>query len=92
MTASPKRAPRPRKSAQPKGQKPRSAAAHVVPDGFYKDMVWNAGALVLNVEQLVVIGSTAVLSVLLYAMFKYTRIGIAMQASSPSRATGGSPS
>jgi branched-chain amino acid transport system permease protein len=48
----------------------------------YKDQVWNAGALVLNVEQMVVIGSTAALSALLYAMFKYSKLGIAMQASS----------
>jgi branched-chain amino acid transport system permease protein len=48
----------------------------------YKDQAWNVGALVLNVEQLVVIGSTAVLSLMLYAMFKYTKLGIAMQAAS----------
>jgi branched-chain amino acid transport system permease protein len=54
---------------------------HVLPVP-YKDMAWNAGALVLNVEQVVVIGSTAVLSLLLFAMFRYTKLGIAMQASS----------
>ena len=48
----------------------------------YKDQVWNVGALVLNVEQLVIIAATAVLSALLYAMFKYSKLGIAMQASS----------
>jgi branched-chain amino acid transport system permease protein len=48
----------------------------------YKDQAWNVGALVLNVEQMVVIGSTAVLSLLLYTMFKYSKLGIAMQASS----------
>jgi branched-chain amino acid transport system permease protein len=48
----------------------------------YTDQAWNVGALVLNVEQLVVIGSTAVLSLMLYAMFKYTKLGIAMQAAS----------
>ncbi|WP_280152243.1 branched-chain amino acid ABC transporter permease [Piscinibacter sp. XHJ-5] len=48
----------------------------------YKDQAWNVGALVLNVEQMVVIGSTAVLSLLLYAMFKYSKLGIAMQAAS----------
>jgi branched-chain amino acid transport system permease protein len=48
----------------------------------YKDMAWNAGALVLNVEQIVVIASTAGLSLLLFAMFRYTKLGIAMQASS----------
>jgi branched-chain amino acid transport system permease protein len=48
----------------------------------YKDQTWNVGALVLNVEQMVVIASTAVLSVLLFAMFRYSKLGIAMQASS----------
>ena len=48
----------------------------------YKDEIWKAGALVLNVEQMAVIGSTAVLCLLLYAVFKYSKIGIAMQASS----------
>ena len=48
----------------------------------YKDEVWKVGTLVLNVEQMVVIGCTAALSVLLYALFKYSKLGIAMQASS----------
>ncbi len=48
----------------------------------YKDQVWKLGALVLNVEQMVVIAATAGLSALLYAMFKYSRVGIAMQAAS----------
>ena len=48
----------------------------------YKDEIWNLGTLVLNAEQMVVIGSTAALSLLLFAMFKYSKIGIAMQASS----------
>lgn len=48
----------------------------------YKDQAWPLGALVLNVEQMVVIAATALLSALLYAMFRYTRLGIAMQASS----------
>ena len=48
----------------------------------YKDQTWNVGALVLNVEQMVVIAATAILSAVLYAMFRYTRVGIAMQASS----------
>jgi branched-chain amino acid transport system permease protein len=48
----------------------------------YKDQAWNVGALVLNVEQLVVIAATAVLSALLYLMFRYTKLGVAMQASS----------
>jgi branched-chain amino acid transport system permease protein len=48
----------------------------------YKDEIWNLGTLVLNAEQMVVIGSTAVLSLLLFAMFKYSKLGIAMQAMS----------
>jgi branched-chain amino acid transport system permease protein len=48
----------------------------------YKDQTWNLGGLVLNVEQMVVIGATAVLSAILYAVFRYSKIGIAMQASS----------
>jgi branched-chain amino acid transport system permease protein len=48
----------------------------------YKDAIWKLGELVLNVEQLVVIGATAVLCALLYLMFKHTKLGIAMQASS----------
>ncbi len=48
----------------------------------YKDQIWNVGALVLNVEQMAVIGTTAVLCALLYAMFRYSKVGIAMQASS----------
>ncbi|MDR3455211.1 MAG: branched-chain amino acid ABC transporter permease [Rhodoferax sp.] len=48
----------------------------------YKDQIWNVGTLVLNVEQMVVIGATGVLCVLLFAMFKYSKLGIAMQASS----------
>ena len=48
----------------------------------YKDQAWNLGALVLNVEQMVVIAATALLSVLLYAMFRFTKLGVAMQASS----------
>ncbi len=48
----------------------------------YKDQAWTLGTLVLNVEQMVVIAATALLSALLYAMFRFTRLGIAMQASS----------
>ena len=48
----------------------------------YKDQIWNVGALVLNVEQMVVIGSTAILCLVLFALFKYSKLGIAMQASS----------
>lgn len=48
----------------------------------YKDQVWRLGGLVVAVEQAVVIGATAVLCALLYAMFRYSKLGIAMQASS----------
>jgi len=48
----------------------------------YKDVVWNLGALVLSAEHLVVIAVTAVLCAGLYAMFRYSRLGIAMQAAS----------
>jgi len=55
----------------------------------YKDMIWKIGgdangigALVINIEQLVVIASTAVLCALLFTVFRYSKVGIAMQASS----------
>jgi branched-chain amino acid transport system permease protein len=48
----------------------------------YKDQAWKLGELVLNVEQLVVIAATALLSALLYLMFRYSKLGIAMQAAS----------
>jgi len=48
----------------------------------YKDQIWNIGALVLNVEQMAVIGVTAVLCLLLFALFRYSKLGIAMQAAS----------
>ncbi|MFT3816341.1 MAG: branched-chain amino acid ABC transporter permease [Rubrivivax sp.] len=48
----------------------------------YKDQVWKFGELVLNVEQLVVIGVTVALCAALFALFRYSKIGIAMQASS----------
>ena len=54
---------------------------HVMPVP-YKDQVWNVGALVLNVEQMVVISCTALLCLLLFAVFRYSKVGIAMQASS----------
>jgi branched-chain amino acid transport system permease protein len=46
----------------------------------YKDATLSAAGLVLNVEQLVVIGVTVMLCAGLYALFRFTRIGIAMQA------------
>ena len=48
----------------------------------YKDQVWKLGGLVVNVEQAAVIVATAVLCALLFAMFRYSKLGIAMQASS----------
>jgi branched-chain amino acid transport system permease protein len=48
----------------------------------YKDQTWNVGGLVLNVEQMVVIAATAVLCTVLYAAFRYSKVGIAMQAAS----------
>jgi branched-chain amino acid transport system permease protein len=61
---------------------------HVLPVP-YKDMIWTLGAdvggqggLVLNVEQMAVIGATAVLCLLLFAVFRYSKVGIAMQAAS----------
>ena len=54
---------------------------HVLPVP-YKDQIWNVGGLVLNVEQMVVIVFTALLCLILFAIFKYSKIGVAMQASS----------
>ena len=48
----------------------------------YKDMTWKLGGLVLSAEQLVVIVVTALLCLGLFAMFKYSKLGIAVQASS----------
>jgi branched-chain amino acid transport system permease protein len=48
----------------------------------YKDQVWKLGALVINVEQVVIVLATAVLCGLLFVMFRYSKLGIAMQASS----------
>jgi branched-chain amino acid transport system permease protein len=48
----------------------------------YKDELWKVAGLVLNVEHMVVIGATGVLCVLLFALFRYSKLGIAMQAAS----------
>jgi branched-chain amino acid transport system permease protein len=48
----------------------------------YKDEIWTLGALVLNIEQLVVIASTALLCTALFALFRYSKLGVAMQAAS----------
>ena len=54
---------------------------HILPVP-YKDVLWNVGSLVLAVEQVAVIGVTALLCLLLAAMFRFTRVGVAMQAAS----------
>ena len=48
----------------------------------YKDQIWNLAGLVLNVEQMMVIAVTALMCVLLYLLFRYSKLGIAMQAAS----------
>ena len=48
----------------------------------YKDAVFKLGELLINVEQLVVIIATAVLCLALFALFRYSKLGIAMQAAS----------
>ena len=48
----------------------------------YKDVVWTLGGLVLNAEQVVVIAATGALCALLFALFRYSKVGIAMQAAS----------
>lgn len=48
----------------------------------YKDEIWKLGGLVLNVEHMAVIGATGVLCGLLFALFRYSKLGIAMQAAS----------
>jgi branched-chain amino acid transport system permease protein len=48
----------------------------------YKDALLKVGGAVVAVEQLVIIGATALLCLGLYALFRYSRVGIAMQASS----------
>ncbi len=48
----------------------------------YAGQVLKLGALVISAEQIVVIGATAVLCALLFAMFRYSKLGIAMQAAS----------
>ncbi|MGD9941944.1 MAG: branched-chain amino acid ABC transporter permease [Burkholderiaceae bacterium] len=54
---------------------------HTLPVPYRNETV-QLGGVVLSVEQLAVIGTTAVLCALLYLLFRYAKIGIAMQASS----------
>ena len=44
--------------------------------------VWNAGGVVLPVQQLMVIAMTAALCAVLYLFFRYSKLGVAMQATS----------
>ncbi|CAN5692438.1 branched-chain amino acid ABC transporter permease [soil metagenome] len=48
----------------------------------YKGLSFNLGAVVLSGEQLVIIGATALLCAGLWLLFRFTRVGVAMQASS----------
>jgi branched-chain amino acid transport system permease protein len=48
----------------------------------YNDAITKAGELVIDIEQMVVIGVTALLCAGLAMLFRFTKIGIAMQASS----------
>jgi branched-chain amino acid transport system permease protein len=48
----------------------------------YKDQVSNWQGLVINWEQMAIIAATAVLCGLLFVIFRYSKMGIAMQASS----------
>lgn len=54
---------------------------HVLPVPFANEVV-RAGEVMIGAEQLVVIGVTAVLCIALFLMFRYSKLGIAMQASS----------
>ena len=48
----------------------------------YKDVSFDMGGVVIGATQLVVVAATAGLCLLLYFTFRYSRVGIAMQASS----------
>jgi len=48
----------------------------------YKGQVIDLGGAVISVEQIAIIGMTAVLCALLFALFRYSKLGIAMQAAS----------
>ena len=48
----------------------------------FRGEVLRAGTLVIAAEHLVIIAATAVLSAVLYAFFRYSRVGVAMQAAS----------
>jgi branched-chain amino acid transport system permease protein len=48
----------------------------------YKDTVFTLGGVVLGATQVVVVLATAALSLMLFLVFRYSRVGIAMQAAS----------
>jgi len=48
----------------------------------FRGEVLRAGTLVIAAEHLAIIAATVVLSALLYAFFRYSRVGVAMQAAS----------
>jgi len=52
-----------------------------IPTPFSED-VWNLGGVILPVQQFMVIGMTAALCVVLYAFFRFSTLGVAMQATS----------
>ena len=54
---------------------------HVL-DVPYRDQIVQAGGLIVPMEQLIVMCFTALLCLALFALFRYTKLGIAMQASS----------
>lgn len=54
---------------------------HVL-DVPYRGEVWKLGTLVLSAEQGAVIGITLALCLALFLMFRYTKLGVAMQAAS----------
>jgi branched-chain amino acid transport system permease protein len=52
-----------------------------IPTPFVED-VWNLGGVILPVQQFMVIGMTAALCAVLYVFFRYSTLGVAMQATS----------
>ena len=48
----------------------------------YKDQIWRFGDVVINAEQVAVIVVTGLLCAALFALFRFSRVGIAMQAAS----------
>jgi branched-chain amino acid transport system permease protein len=54
---------------------------HALPTPFQDELV-RLGGLVIGMEHVVVIGSTVALCALLFALFRFTQAGIAMQAAS----------